>query len=205
MMKLHLGCGARIEPGWLNLDIDAPVNLHAFATVRPADLTRPLAFADASVDMIYSEHFIEHLALEDAERLLAECARVLKPGGAIRLSTPDLEHVAAMYQAARLWRGWSGESDRWNNIIAAEIGGDPLLRWRSVGWEPKTPAQMVNGALTLWGHRFTWDFGEVSRVLEGIGFVGLERAKYGVSRFEGMLTEARPDLGELIVEAVKPK
>jgi SAM-dependent methyltransferase len=44
-----------------------------------------LPFADASFDWVFSHAVIEHVA--DAQRYLHECARVLKPGGAMYLST----------------------------------------------------------------------------------------------------------------------
>jgi SAM-dependent methyltransferase len=44
-----------------------------------------LPFADASFDWVFSHAVIEHVA--DAQRYLYECARVLKPGGSMYLST----------------------------------------------------------------------------------------------------------------------
>lgn len=50
----------------------------------------PLPFDDGEVDFICSEHFFEHLLLADAAILMEECARVLRPGGVIRVACPDL-------------------------------------------------------------------------------------------------------------------
>ena len=50
-----------------------------------------LPFAD--VASIYAEHFLEHLALDDGLAFLAECRRVLRPDGILRLSTPNLDWV----------------------------------------------------------------------------------------------------------------
>ena len=44
-----------------------------------------LPFADAAFDWVFSHAVIEHVA--DAQRYLHECARVLKPGGSMYLST----------------------------------------------------------------------------------------------------------------------
>jgi SAM-dependent methyltransferase len=46
--------------------------------------------AAGSVDAIYSSHMIEHLDRREARRFLAECRRVLKPGGVLRLVVPDV-------------------------------------------------------------------------------------------------------------------
>jgi len=56
-----------------------------------------LPFRDASFDAVYHSHVIEHLTPRDASAFLRECVRVLKPGGAIRVATPDLEAMARTY------------------------------------------------------------------------------------------------------------
>ena len=45
------------------------------------DLTKRLPFDDGSVDAVYSSHLFEHIYYSDAEAILQECHRVLKPGG----------------------------------------------------------------------------------------------------------------------------
>jgi predicted SAM-dependent methyltransferase len=50
-----------------------------------------LDFEDNTFDFIYSEHFFEHLFLEEAFELLKECYRILKPNGVIRIIVPDAD------------------------------------------------------------------------------------------------------------------
>lgn len=51
-----------------------------------------------SADAIYIGQAIEHFNRRtEAPALLRECLRVLKPGGAIRLTTPDLHKLAVAY------------------------------------------------------------------------------------------------------------
>jgi predicted SAM-dependent methyltransferase len=50
-----------------------------------------LEFEDNTFDFIYSEHFFEHLFLEEAFELLKECHRILKPSGVIRIIVPDAD------------------------------------------------------------------------------------------------------------------
>ena len=53
------------------------------------DLNAPIPLPNASVKRIYSAHTLEHLSYESILRVLSECARVLEPGGVIRLCLPD--------------------------------------------------------------------------------------------------------------------
>jgi len=50
-----------------------------------------LQFDDSSIDYIFSEHFFEHLFLDEALSLLEECCRILKPFGVMRTCVPDAD------------------------------------------------------------------------------------------------------------------
>lgn len=52
------------------------------------DLVQPFPFEDESIDMICAARVIEHLS--DTDMFVRECYRVLKPGGALILNTPNL-------------------------------------------------------------------------------------------------------------------
>ncbi len=92
-MKLHVGCGASILPGWINID------RHPLPGVdRVVDVRGGLPFD--GVDFIYGEHFLEQLPLADGLRFLAECRRALADHGVLRLTTPNLEWVWRTHYAA---------------------------------------------------------------------------------------------------------
>lgn len=59
--------------------------------------------ADASYDAVTMSHTIEHLP--DPEKTLNECMRILKPGGRLVVTTPNVEGAAAALFGAH-WRGW---------------------------------------------------------------------------------------------------
>lgn len=67
----------------------------AFGDVR-ADALR-LPFVDGAFASIVSSHLIEHVP---PRALLAECSRVLRPGGHLYLEAPNLMGLA------RMWRVW---------------------------------------------------------------------------------------------------
>jgi SAM-dependent methyltransferase len=63
------------------------------------DVTKGLPFEPDCFEAIYSSHLLEHLYLADAQRLLAECFRVLAPGGVLRVIVPDLRGPVREYVA----------------------------------------------------------------------------------------------------------
>lgn len=89
---VNLGCGARYHPDWVNIDI-APLGPGVIAH----DLSRGVPLADASADVVYHSHVLEHLRRDDAAAFMRECARVLRPGGIIRVAVPDLERICRAY------------------------------------------------------------------------------------------------------------
>jgi SAM-dependent methyltransferase len=62
------------------------------------DIRRPLPYDDNSFDGAFSEHTLEHMYPADAMTLLAEVARVLKPGAVFRCSVPDLGKYVRFYE-----------------------------------------------------------------------------------------------------------
>lgn len=80
MIKVNLGCGKNILPGWDNHDKDI-------------DITKKLPFADSSIDRIFAEHVVEHVEYYAAIKFFEDCYRVLKPGGIIRITIPSIENV----------------------------------------------------------------------------------------------------------------
>jgi SAM-dependent methyltransferase len=94
MTALNLACGVYYfdDPKWMNIDWEA----HS-SKVLQKNLFKPLEFDDCTFDFIYTSHFIEHITLDAAKRLLEECHRVLKPNGVLRIVTPDFEKICEEY------------------------------------------------------------------------------------------------------------
>lgn len=92
MRLVNIGCGGVYHPDWINLD-----KLPRAGEVQAYDISRPLPFADDSVDACYSSHVLEHLPRTLARHFLLDCQRALKPGGILRLAVPDLAGSASSY------------------------------------------------------------------------------------------------------------
>lgn len=110
---LDVGCGSGIfadvlqRQGWRvrGSDFD-PVAARA-ATQKygfPVDVGElsDIAHADASFDAVTARHVIEHVP--DPSALLAECWRILKPGGRLVFITPNAASLGHRYFGGR-WRG----------------------------------------------------------------------------------------------------
>jgi predicted SAM-dependent methyltransferase len=129
-VKLNLGSGLHVAPGWINVDSSLKTLLaklpqfalrwaYPLATVGDTNsrdefvaalrdhrfvfhnLKYGIPFQDSSVDFIFSSHVLHHLYREDALALIREALRVLKPGGTIRITVPDLELIVALYLEGR--------------------------------------------------------------------------------------------------------
>lgn len=92
MILVNLGCGRTYHRDWINLDFEP-----ATPEVRRCDVTGRLPFADESVDVVYHSHLLEHLAPAEVTRFLAECRRILRRQGIMRVAVPDLEGIARAY------------------------------------------------------------------------------------------------------------
>lgn len=92
MKLLNLGCGGRWHEDWINLDFNSSSKF-----VQRHNLYEPLPFEDASIDVVYSSHVLEHFPKCFAPKFLIECGRVLKKSGIIRIVVPDLEQIVRNY------------------------------------------------------------------------------------------------------------
>lgn len=122
-MKLNIGCGQTIIKGWVNADNSFALKLSKYPlfflellfkfkivnksqydfiffarknNIQNIDATQ-LPYDSSSIDVIYSSHMMEHLQRDDAKTFIKECFRVLKPGGILRLSLPDLKIIVDNY------------------------------------------------------------------------------------------------------------
>lgn len=94
-IKLELGSGKR--PGmedWTSIDLYDDSDLQL-------DLSEPLPFPDNCVGEIYSSHVLEHFFYHQLTQLLAECYRVLKPGGIFNVVVPDAKIYLTGYLSSQ--------------------------------------------------------------------------------------------------------
>jgi predicted SAM-dependent methyltransferase len=154
-MKLHLACGNRKLPNFINIDIR-----ETCSTDKVMDVTA-LPFAEKSVETIYTCGFLEHLGKNNNLEFFRKTSwkdalrhwyKILKPGGLIFISTVDFEAVCKEYL----------ENKDLESLIGITIGGQ------------KNEEDL---------HGMLFDYKILKDVLSEIGFVDIQR--YNWWEFEG--------------------
>lgn len=202
LVKVNLGCGLAVAPGWTNVD----ASLNALAASWPRwihkilyrlsgsnryysqeqycdllenhvfmhhDLSHSIPLKDQTADFVYSSHFLEHLFKRDAERLLTDSFRVLKSGGIVRICIPDLAYAVAMYARGE-------KAAMLENYFFVEDKESQLAR-----------------------HKYMYDFELLKSLLERIGFSQVACCSYQQGQTPDLqLLDNRPE-ETLFVEARK--
>lgn len=169
--KLELGAGQYAADGWLRTDLDPTVS-RAGSSAGPLlflDATARFPFPDETFDYIRSEHMIEHLSFEGARAMVDECFRVLRTNGCLRIATPDLAHLLALYINRE---DLNSEQAAYVSWVASELMGDERRA---------TPLFVLNNAFRAWGHTFLFDEDTLTEALHEAGFREVHRVAVGES------------------------
>jgi predicted SAM-dependent methyltransferase len=153
--RLQIGAGGARHEGWLNTDIEPGEGLAYL------DATKPFPFPDGTFQYVASEHVIEHLTYEEGKAMIAESFRVLAPGGKVRIATPNLMRLIALFDKNR--------SDEANGYIAGK------LAWHE--WPKETPSEAIilNFQMSSWGHKFLYDPATLRAGLARAGFTQIKQ------------------------------
>jgi predicted SAM-dependent methyltransferase len=96
-IRLHVGGEVR-KDGWVNLNVRPGPAVDLVGTC-----TSMAQISDSSVAEIYASHVLEHLSyVDELHQALAECHRVLVPGGRLMASVPDLTLLCRLFLAEGL-------------------------------------------------------------------------------------------------------
>ena len=166
VIKISLGTGDHTRPAWLNTDYE-PLNKE----IVFVDVTKRFPFPEQSVDFFHTEHMIEHVPLSSAQFFMNECYRTLKPGGKIRIATPDIMKLARLLL----------------DPDDAEVAD--YAKWALKQFPPAlepstalTPCMVFNDYMRNWGHQFIYDQKTLKALLTKAGFVSVHRRQINESQ-----------------------
>lgn len=203
IVKVNLGAGLAVAPGWVNVDgsfnallANFPSIFHGIAYRLSGanryytkeeylnilgkhrfvffNLAVGVPFRENSVDYMFTSHFLEHLRLSEARRLLKESFKALKPGGLFRITVPDLEYALSLYPSAK--------EEMLERFFFVDDDSNDLSR-----------------------HKYMYDFVLLKKMLEDIGFTKVKRLTFKAGECPDLnLLDNRPD-ESLFVECHKPQ
>jgi len=194
MLKVNLGCGNAPYQVWDNLD------LLEYPGVIKHDLTLPLPYKNNSIDLIYSEHFFEHLDEVDGYRLLKNCYEKLKPSGTLRISMPCLDEVLKIYET------WDTNYDYFHPYVKNFSNRFQFINWVFFGESStREKNKFLNGLVsTNDGHKFLYSKKDLFEKLSIIGFTKINFVEKNISTNEILKNlESRIQICDLTVEAIK--
>jgi predicted SAM-dependent methyltransferase len=190
--KLHLGCGLNYLEGWLNTDLKPDIKRIYL------DISKRFSLPDNSFDYVYSEHVIEHMPYLSGKNMIMESFRVLKPGGTLRLVTPDILFLIGLHQNSD--KKLHSDYIAWNSELFIN------------GKAPHCALSVINNYVRDWGHQYIYDVPVLSELLAECGFQEINEQKLGespISDLRHLENESRHPEGflaleSLVLEAKKP-
>jgi len=160
--KLQLGTSHNPLAGWLNTDV-----VPESADVAYLDATRKFPFDDNVFDYVACEHMIEHIDHSGAITMLSESFRVLKPGGRIRLATPNLRMLIGLCAPET-----TAAQNQYMDWIAKKLEPEPV---------DCKAVFVLNNAFRAWGHQFLYDPETLKVTMARCGFTDLKSFTPGIS------------------------
>lgn len=170
--KLQIGCGNNILPTWLNTDL-SPASAH----IMFLDVSKPFPFENNSFDFIFSEHTFEHLSFSEAQNMISECYRVLKPNGVIRLATPNIEFLFNLYQKP--------QSKIHTEYIEWSIAQFcPIIHNFYSGKNNNLSIYTINNFFKDWGHQIIHSYESLHDLLQELNFSNITKEEINKSKYK---------------------
>lgn len=230
----NVGAGQFRHPYWTNIDhgtdyYDAYLKKFPFIDHDLMAL-KPFQIESESAEIVYTSHTIEHISNEAAQKVFDEAHRILRPGGAFRLTTPDADLGFAAYKARdRLFWYWTqfrgAEIEQLflhhyaSQVTAIDPDTTPKKKYSSREIAEVLASRSLPEALDFFtsqcafnpqcagNHINWWTMDKAAQFLRRAGFTTIYRSAYTQSRFAPLrelpwFDSTHPAIS-LYVEAVK--
>ena len=183
-IALEVG-GLKKRDGWLVVNINA-------VTPYYMDATKPWVFEHESLSHVYADNMIEHVPLSGGRTFLAEAFRCLRPGGTIRLVTPDVRTHVDMYLHG-------------GSVVRSSLADE----YRSLGVLIEHPIDLLRTPIGEFGHHagYVYDFETLDDELQRAGFKPAVRHDLQESddpMLRGLEERSAHGSLQMVVEAVRP-
>lgn len=178
-IKVNLGSGPAGINGWINYDSGILPLLSKFPKIRRFictlgflpknydvtwpeielfDIRKNFPLSNDSVDYVYCSQVLEHFEKYEANKILTESLRVLKPSGLIRISVPNISKMFQVY---------TEQSKISPNSAARDMN---IIWW---GFEKDLPPKNIFAKISklfIRDHQWHYDKISIKRLLEETGF-----------------------------------
>lgn len=183
-LKLEIG-GLVQRDGWIVTNVNAVTKLYLDATTR-------WPIEDDAVSHVFSDNVIEHLPLAANRAMFEEMRRCVRPGGVVRLITPNVRAHVEMYLSG-----------------APALDDAAARHYRSMGLVVEHPIDVLRIPIGAFGHHegYVWDFETLRSELERAGFVDVVQTATGESdhaEFQDLDRRTNEGGAQLAVEARCP-
>jgi predicted SAM-dependent methyltransferase len=98
-MNIHLACGDKHLPGFVNVDIRPEVHPDIVTDIKDLSKWR---YGQGTANSIYLCHGLEHFKYREVDGILQSFRSLLKPMGRLYLSMPDMEQLTYAYSTGQL-------------------------------------------------------------------------------------------------------
>lgn len=97
-LKLHIGSGDIRIGDYINVDSLLSPNVDLMINIK----NLKYFVRKNSVAKIYGSHILEHFSHKEVKKVIEDCYQLLKKGGELRISVPDMDKIIKIY--AKNWR-----------------------------------------------------------------------------------------------------
>ena len=159
-IKLHLGCGSKYWKGWCNIDgyQKSASDTHRGEMKNEPDLwldIRKLEVKNNSIDVICSQHVMEHFYRYEVIKMFRNFYKKLKPGGIVITEMPDLNKIIKLIFWLPIRPKYGLDNLRNRDMITSQFYG--------AAWEENEKGYPY--------HKYIWEKKEFVNALKDIGFI----------------------------------